>query len=90
MGELYAKYPEDSDVATLYAASLMNLSPWYYWTPDARPRGGVDVDARIAVTGQRGHHAPGEAAAHLRGGQEGLDQFFLCGLRFSIPSYGIA
>jgi len=37
MEELHAKVPDDSDVSTLYAAALMNLSPWYYWTPDARP-----------------------------------------------------
>ena len=39
MGDVYAKYPDDSDVATLYAAALMNLSPWNYWTPDGRPSG---------------------------------------------------
>ncbi len=35
---VYEEYPEDNDVATLYAASLMNLSPWNYWTDDGRPR----------------------------------------------------
>jgi tetratricopeptide (TPR) repeat protein len=39
MEKLHIKYPEDSDVGTLYAAALMNLSPWYYWTPDGRPVG---------------------------------------------------
>ena len=39
MENLYTQYPDDSDVATLYAAALMNLSPWYYWTPDGRPVG---------------------------------------------------
>lgn len=38
MGRLYAKYPDDPDAATLYAAALMNLSPWNYWTGDGRPR----------------------------------------------------
>jgi tetratricopeptide (TPR) repeat protein len=38
MADLHRKYPEDPDVATLYAASLMNLSPWNYWTPDGKPR----------------------------------------------------
>ena len=27
-----ASYPDDSDVRTLYGASLMNLSPWNYWS----------------------------------------------------------
>jgi len=39
MGELHTKYPKDSDVSTLYAAALMNLSPWYYWSPDGQPIG---------------------------------------------------
>lgn len=38
MAKLYAKYPEDNDIATLYAASLMNVTPWNYWTRDGRPR----------------------------------------------------
>ena len=43
MGQLHAKYPEDSDAATLYAASLMNLSPWNYWTRDGSPRPNTPV-----------------------------------------------
>ena len=39
MREAHARYPNDNDVATLYAAALMNLSPWDYWTPDGRPKG---------------------------------------------------
>jgi tetratricopeptide (TPR) repeat protein len=38
MGELHEQYPGDSDVATLYAAALMELSPWDYWTKDGRPK----------------------------------------------------
>jgi tetratricopeptide (TPR) repeat protein len=37
MRKLHEKYPEDDDAATLYAAALMNLSPWDYWTKDGRP-----------------------------------------------------
>ena len=39
MAKLYAAYPEDTDAATLYAASLMNLSPWDYWSADGQPEG---------------------------------------------------
>jgi tetratricopeptide (TPR) repeat protein len=39
---LVAKYPDDMDLRTLYAESLMNLSPWQYWSGEgaqrARPR----------------------------------------------------
>ncbi len=38
MAKLYEKYPTDNDIATLYAASLMNVTPWNYWTRDDRPR----------------------------------------------------
>jgi tetratricopeptide (TPR) repeat protein len=38
MKKVYEAYPEDSDAATLYAASLMNLSPWSYWYGDGTPR----------------------------------------------------
>lgn len=37
MSLLSAAYPEDLDIATLYAASLMNLSPWDYWYADGTP-----------------------------------------------------
>lgn len=45
MEAVAAEYPDDPDVLTLAAASLMNLSPWNYWTGpyDARlPRPGTD------------------------------------------------
>jgi hypothetical protein len=38
MKALHEAYPEDNDAATLYAASLMNLSPWNYWMKDGSPR----------------------------------------------------
>lgn len=34
-------HPEDGDVLTLYAAALMNLSPWAYWERK-QPRPGTD------------------------------------------------
>jgi tetratricopeptide (TPR) repeat protein len=38
MANLVAQYPDDLDAATLYAASLMNLSPWDYWSLDGSPK----------------------------------------------------
>lgn len=38
MRKLHETYRDDNDIATLYAAALMNLSPWNYWTPDGQPR----------------------------------------------------
>jgi tetratricopeptide (TPR) repeat protein len=38
MAKLAARFPDDLDAATLYAASLMNLSPWDYWNLDGSPK----------------------------------------------------
>jgi tetratricopeptide (TPR) repeat protein len=35
---LVKQFPDDLDAATLFAESLMDLSPWDYWTKDARPK----------------------------------------------------
>ena len=32
-------YPDDPDAATLFAESLMDTSPWDYWTKDGQPKG---------------------------------------------------
>lgn len=31
MGEVFAEFPDDLEVATLYAEALMNLTPWQLW-----------------------------------------------------------
>jgi tetratricopeptide (TPR) repeat protein len=36
MAELHKRYPDDLDAATLYADSLMNLTPWQLWTKDGK------------------------------------------------------
>jgi tetratricopeptide (TPR) repeat protein len=41
MRDLTQAYPEDLDAATLYAQSIMNLSPWDLWNSDGTPRGGT-------------------------------------------------
>jgi tetratricopeptide (TPR) repeat protein len=37
MGRVAAQFPDDLEIATLYAEALMDLSPWDYWKP-----GGVE------------------------------------------------
>ncbi len=41
MRSLHQRYPNDLDAATLFAASLMNVRPWDYWTPDSQPKDGT-------------------------------------------------
>jgi tetratricopeptide (TPR) repeat protein len=33
MAEVTAKFPDDNEIAILYAESVMDLSPWNYWQP---------------------------------------------------------
>ncbi len=37
MAEVAAKFPENADVQTLYAASVMNTMPWKYWDNQGNP-----------------------------------------------------
>jgi tetratricopeptide (TPR) repeat protein len=37
MRDLHNRYPQDSDIATLYAEALMDLNAWNYWTRDRQP-----------------------------------------------------
>ena len=39
MAELAAKYPDDLDVVTLYAESMMDLQPWDYYDAGGQPKG---------------------------------------------------
>ena len=41
MGALTKKYPNDLDIATLYAESLMDLHPWKFWSHDGKPNEGT-------------------------------------------------
>ncbi len=37
MRQLRERYPDDLDIATLYAEAVMDLRPWNYWTRDMQP-----------------------------------------------------
>ncbi len=38
LGDLVAKYPEDDDIAAMYAEAWMNTMPWDYWSDGETPR----------------------------------------------------
>ena len=52
-------YPDDPDAATLYAAALMNLSPWNYFDLDGSPRTHTDelLATLESVTERKPDHA---------------------------------
>ncbi len=60
MAELSRRYPDDLDAATLYAASLMNVSPWDYWYLDGLAKENTDeVLATLESVVERDPHHPG-------------------------------
>jgi tetratricopeptide (TPR) repeat protein len=82
MGTLAAQYPEDLDAATLYAASLMNLSPWNYWQKDGSPLPGTDVLISVLQSvierqpdhpGALHYHIHAVEAVHPRDGEASAD-----------------
>src|ERR1700758_8337 len=42
MRTAWKKYPDDPDVGSLFAESMMDLRPWDQWTPDGKPEPGTD------------------------------------------------
>ncbi|MBL4670601.1 MAG: hypothetical protein JKY30_15255, partial [Flavobacteriales bacterium] len=42
MGDVHRQFPNDPDVASLFAESLMNLQPWDYWAVDGAPKGRIE------------------------------------------------
>lgn len=38
MADVAKRFPDDLEAKTLYAESLMDLSPWDYWTADGKPK----------------------------------------------------
>ncbi len=42
MFQAYKAFPNDPEISTLFADSLMNLQPWDYWNPDGTPKGRAD------------------------------------------------
>ena len=41
MAEVAARYPDNQEVAVLYAESLLDLRPWDYWAEDGSPNSGI-------------------------------------------------
>jgi tetratricopeptide (TPR) repeat protein len=64
MERVAGRYPDDAEVLSLYAESLMNLSPWNYWHSDATPRPDTPVLLeRLRHAMEMNAHHPG--ACHL-------------------------
>ena len=42
MAAVAKKYPDDPDINTLYAESMMDLRPWKFWSHDGKPAEGTE------------------------------------------------
>ena len=65
MAKVAAQFPDDDEIATLYAEAVMDLSPWDYWKPGGRepnPQSVPIVPTLERVLGRNPNH-PG--AIHL-------------------------
>ena len=64
MHDVAARFPQDDDATVIYAESMMDLTPWVYWTKDKQPLPGTTqiVDA-LEKVGARNPNHPG--ACHL-------------------------
>ena len=64
MRKVAERYPDDFDVAALYAESMMDLRPWDYWMPDGTPYEGTEeIIALLESVMDRNPKHPG--ALHL-------------------------
>ena len=59
MAALVARYPDDLDAATLYAAAIMNTNPWDYWYRDGspKPHTRIVLDTLASVLERNPQHA---------------------------------
>ena len=48
MEKVASRFPDDPDIAVLYADAVMNTRPWDYWTKDGKPQPGIAA-ARAAL-----------------------------------------
>ena len=65
MTAVYERFPDDPEVAVLYADAVMNTAPWDYWEADgATPKGRIG-EAIAAVEGVLAEHPEHVGAIHL-------------------------
>ena len=64
MRETFMAFPDDPDVATLYADALMNLRPWDLWTSDGIPQPGTE-EIMATLEGVLEKHSEHPGACHF-------------------------
>jgi tetratricopeptide (TPR) repeat protein len=64
MSRVHERFPDDPDVAVLYAESLMDLQPWDYWTAELAPKGNTTTFI-AAIEAVLASHPDHPGAAHF-------------------------
>jgi tetratricopeptide (TPR) repeat protein len=65
MAAAHEKYPDDQDIAVLFADAVMNTSPWDYWEADGRTPKGRLGEAVAAIEGVLAASPDHPGAIHL-------------------------
>ena len=65
MAEVHVRYPDDQDLAVLFADAIMNTSPWDYWELDGRTPKGRLGEAIAAIEGVLAANPDHPGAIHL-------------------------
>jgi len=64
MADVFKRFPQDADVATLYAEALMDVRPWNQWTREGQPQPGT-LDVLQALETARALDPDHPGALHL-------------------------
>lgn len=74
MAEVWRQYPDDGDVGTLYAESLMDLRPWDLYTQDRRPQPGTPhIVATLEETLRLNPDHPGANHLYIHATEPSMD-----------------
>ena len=79
MAKVAKKYPQDADVLTLYAASVMNTVPWDYWDIDGNPSPNIK-EAKLAL----------ENAIKINPKHAGANHYYIHMVELPKPELGVA
>lgn len=77
MATVAASHPQDADVQTLYAAALMNLRPWDYWSGD--------YENRVPNPGTKEIVAALESALEMNADNPGACHYYIHAVEAAYP-----
>jgi len=79
MAKVAEKFPQDPDVLTLFAASVMNTVPWNYWDADGNPSPNIK-EAKTAL----------ERAININPDHPGAHHYYIHMVELPMPDLAVA